>query len=40
MKSGRISAAIGLAVGAGPAIAAHLMPRIAMLDHWAPSSSV
>ena len=32
MKSGRISAAIGLAVGAGPAIVAHLMPRLATLD--------
>jgi hypothetical protein len=32
MKSGRISTAIGLAVGAGPAIVAHFMPRIAMLD--------
>jgi hypothetical protein len=32
MKSGRISAAIGLAVGVGPAIAAHLMPRLATLD--------
>jgi hypothetical protein len=32
MKSGRISAGIGLAVGVGPAIAAYLMPRIGMLD--------
>jgi hypothetical protein len=32
MKSGRISTAIGLAVGVGPAIVAHLMPRLATLD--------
>jgi hypothetical protein len=32
MKSVRISAVIGLAIGIGPAITAHLMPPIAMLD--------
>jgi hypothetical protein len=36
MKSGRISTAIGLAVGVGPAIVAYLMPRLATLDKLGP----
>jgi hypothetical protein len=32
MKSVKVSAVIGLAIGVGPAITAHLMPRIGMLD--------
>ena len=32
MKSVYASAAFGLTIGVGPAIAAHLMPRLGMLD--------
>jgi hypothetical protein len=32
MKSIRVSAVIGLTIGVGPAITAHLMPQIGMLD--------
>jgi hypothetical protein len=32
MKSVRVSAVIGLTIGVGPAITAHLMPHIGMFD--------